>query len=105
MADSRSVAFKMPGIRLLIRLPSSRFEAVLPSLVRNTNNVDAVRVYRATACSARSPILTKGTTCSLSLSTSRSDTRTFPRHLLHVPPHHQNAKEWQEMWGHTRSTI
>ncbi|KAK3886410.1 hypothetical protein Pcinc_009443 [Petrolisthes cinctipes] len=62
----------------------------------NANNGDAVQVYRATARtddvltkhlharSARSPILTKGTT--LSLSPSRCDTRTFPRHLLHAPP-------------------
>ncbi|KAK3885505.1 hypothetical protein Pcinc_010246 [Petrolisthes cinctipes] len=101
MADSWSVTFKTPGIRLLIRLRSSR----------NANNGNAVGVYRATAgtddvltkhlhaCSARSPIRKKGTTFSLSLSPNHCDTWTLPRHLLHVPPPHhhaQNAKEWQE---------
>ncbi|KAK3858964.1 hypothetical protein Pcinc_034877 [Petrolisthes cinctipes] len=93
MADSRSDAFKTPGIRLLIRLPPSR----------NANTVDAAQVYRATAgtdvltehlhaCSARSSILTKGTTFSLSLSPNHCDTRTFP-HPSIMPKMPKNGKK------------
>ncbi|KAK4312765.1 hypothetical protein Pmani_015780 [Petrolisthes manimaculis] len=55
MADSKSVAFKTPGIRLHIRLPS-RFEAVLPNLASHLKGLpDRTKLLKMSKLSPSSP--------------------------------------------------